>query len=169
MYETVFCHAMILQYDRCQFNIFLRYMNWNCCAPHVFLACEQPSTTFGVRPSGVLLMWKLCKPVNARTYAEYASRPVPEPVQCSYRCYLLSEPWILATANGSETRRRDPGPADEQVQKNMRGATCPRGCILVSSKIYIFKFCDFSKNIDSSARAPAAAPPVIDGGPMRAP
>ena len=73
-----------------------------CCAltPHVFLACEQPGTTFGVRPSGVLIMRKLCKPVDPRTKAEYASEPVPEPVQCDYRWHLLSEPGILGNANG---------------------------------------------------------------------
>ncbi len=32
--------------------------------------------------------------------AEYASGPVPEPVRCRYRCYLASEPEVLATATG---------------------------------------------------------------------
>ena len=53
-----------------------------------------------MRPSGVLIMRKLWKPVDPRTKAEYASEPVPEPVQCYYRWHLLSEPEILGNANG---------------------------------------------------------------------
>ena len=141
------------------------------CAPHVFLSLRTTQHDFGVRPSGVLIKRELWKPADARTYWEYASGRIPEPVQCSYRWYLLPEPEILASANSScaklvpkwsksllsvrlsvcrvlfevnsllaETEitlppptGRDLGPAkiNEQVQKNMRGATCPRGCFLV--------------------------------------
>ena len=48
----------------------------------------------------MLIMRKLYKPVDARTYEEYAFGPVPERVRCRYRCYLASEREILATATG---------------------------------------------------------------------
>ena len=65
-----------------------------------FLACEQPSTTFGVRPSGVLIMRKVWKPVDPDTIGIYAFGPVPEPGRCRYQSNLASEPEILATATG---------------------------------------------------------------------
>ena len=71
------------------------------CAPHVFLSLRTTQHDFGVRPSGVLIKRKLWKPADARTYWEYASGPIPEPVRCIYRWYLLLEPEILASANSS--------------------------------------------------------------------
>jgi hypothetical protein len=137
------------------------------CAPHVFLSLRTTQHDFGGRPSGVLIKRKLWKPADARTYGEYASKPIPEPARCSYRSYLLPEPEILATAKSScakgvpkrsqmsvcpsdvcrvlfevnsllaetEITLTPPPPAEdaiserpnEQGQKNMRGATCPRG------------------------------------------
>jgi hypothetical protein len=48
-----------------------------------------------VRPSGVLIMRKLWKPADARTYAEYAFRPVPEPVRGTYPVRFASGPGIF--------------------------------------------------------------------------
>ena len=71
------------------------------CAPHVFLSLRTTQHDFGVRPSGVLIKRELWKPADARTYWEYASGLIPEPVRYSYRWYLLLEPEILASANSS--------------------------------------------------------------------
>ena len=53
-----------------------------------------------MRPSGVLIMRKLWKPVDPRTNAELPSGPVREPVRCHYRWDMLAEPEILGNANG---------------------------------------------------------------------
>ena len=56
--------------------------------------------TFGVRPSGVLIMRKVWKPVDPDTNGIYAFGPVPEPGRCRYQSNLASEPEILGNANG---------------------------------------------------------------------
>ena len=70
-------------------------------APRMFFEfANNPARLLECDPAGVLIMRKLWKPVDPRTKAEYASEPVPEPVQCYYRWHLLSEPEILGNANG---------------------------------------------------------------------
>ena len=91
------------------------------CAPHVFLSLRTTQHDFGVRPSGVLIKRELWKPADARTYWEYASGLIPEPVRCSYRSYLLSEPEILATAKGSCAKM-----VPKRSQKSVvRPSVCP--------------------------------------------
>ena len=65
-----------------------------------FELANKPSTTFGVRPSGVLIMRKVWKPADAYIKAEWSSGPVPEPARCIYQCDLLSEPEISGNATG---------------------------------------------------------------------
>ena len=91
------------------------------CAPHVFLSLRTTQHDFGVRPSGVLIKRELWKPADARTYWEYASGLIPEPVRCSYRWYLLPEPEILASANSSCAKL-----VPKRSQKSVRPASvCP--------------------------------------------
>ena len=90
-----------------------------------FGACEQPSTTLGVRPSGVLIMRKFWKPVDAdrSTNGIYAFGPVPEPGRCRYQSNLASEPEILRNANGicAEVVRK-------QLQMSVRVCVCLSVC-----------------------------------------
>ena len=70
-------------------------------APRMFFgACEQPSTTLGVRPSGVLIMRKFWKPADADTTRKLGSGPVPEPGRCRYHCNLVPGQDFLGNANG---------------------------------------------------------------------
>ena len=70
-------------------------------APRLFFElANNPARLLGVRPSGVLIMRKLCKPADAYIKAEWSSGPVPEPVRCIYQCDLLSEPEISGNATG---------------------------------------------------------------------
>merc|ERR1711969_434728 len=70
-------------------------------APRLFFElANKPSTTFGVRPSGVLIMRKVWKPADAYIKAKWLSGPVPEPVRCIYQCDLLPEPEISGNATG---------------------------------------------------------------------
>ena len=51
-------------------------------APRLFFElANKPSTTFGVRPSGVLIMRKVWKPADTYIKAEWSSGPAPEPVR----------------------------------------------------------------------------------------
>merc|ERR1711969_179107 len=70
-------------------------------APRLFFElANKASTTFGVRPSGVLIMRKVWKPADAYIKAEWASGPVPEPVQCIYQCDLILGPGIFGNTTG---------------------------------------------------------------------
>ena len=84
---------MKINENQCKYQDFI--------APRLFFElANKPSTTFGVRPSGVLIMRKVWKPADAYIKAEWSSGPVPEPVRCIYQCDLLSEPEKFENATG---------------------------------------------------------------------
>ena len=71
------------------------------------------------------------------------AKVIPKRVQmcvCPFVCRVLI--FFFLNNSSQNGNNADPGPADEQTcSKNRRGATCPRGCILViirhSSKLVI--------------------------------